>query len=127
MLCSPNFCVNPDASFMQALGQKYALHSKEHLQSQTEYLRILLLLQPKFHALSQEGLIRLTVGDATETERPAASGRVRVRPDSRRTIGVALVKHFSRDRRPNGYLGLSKHYRTIIFLAILLDKTVSVG
>ena len=30
-------------------------------------------------------------------------------------------------RRPNGFLGLSLHERTILFLVILLDKTVSVG
>ena len=30
-------------------------------------------------------------------------------------------------RRPNGFLGLSLNDRTIIFLVILLDKTVSVG
>ena len=30
-------------------------------------------------------------------------------------------------RRPNGFLGLSLNDRTITFLEILLDKTVSVG
>ena len=30
-------------------------------------------------------------------------------------------------RRPNGFLGLSYNDRTILFLVILLDKTVSVG
>ena len=30
-------------------------------------------------------------------------------------------------RRPNGFLGLSLNDRTIIFLVILVDKTVSVG
>ena len=30
-------------------------------------------------------------------------------------------------RRPNGFLGLSLNDRTIIFLVILFDKTVSVG
>ena len=32
-----------------------------------------------------------------------------------------------RGRRPNGFLGLSLNDRTILFLVILLDKTVSVG
>ena len=31
------------------------------------------------------------------------------------------------DRRPNGFLGLSLNDRTILFLVILLDKTVLVG
>ena len=30
-------------------------------------------------------------------------------------------------RRPNGILGLSLNDRTLLFLPILLDKTVSVG
>ena len=30
-------------------------------------------------------------------------------------------------RRPNGFLGLSLKDRTVLFLVILLDKTVSVG
>ena len=30
-------------------------------------------------------------------------------------------------RRPNGFLGLSLNDRTILFLAILLDKKVSVA
>ena len=30
-------------------------------------------------------------------------------------------------RRPNGFLGLSLNDRNILFLAISLDKTVSVG
>ena len=30
-------------------------------------------------------------------------------------------------RRPNGFLGLSLNDRTILFLVILVDKTVSVG
>ena len=34
---------------------------------------------------------------------------------------------FSKGRRPNGFLGLSLNDRTILFLAVLLDKTVSVG
>ena len=33
----------------------------------------------------------------------------------------------TRGRRPNGFLGLSFNDGTILFLAILLDKTVSVG
>ena len=40
------------------------------------------------------------------------------------------VCHLEREkegRRLNGYLGLSLNYRTILFLVILLDKTVSVG
>ena len=32
-----------------------------------------------------------------------------------------------RGRRPNGFLGLPLNEGTILFLVILLDKTVSVG
>ena len=33
----------------------------------------------------------------------------------------------SQGRRPNGFLGLSLNDRTILFLVILFDRTVSVG
>ena len=44
------------------------------------------------------------------------------RKDSKRDGGPETVGH-----RPNGFLGLSLIDRTILFLVILLDKTVSVG
>ena len=37
------------------------------------------------------------------------------------------LKKRKEGRRPNGFLGLSLNDRTILFLLILVDKTVSVG
>ena len=47
----------------------------------------------------------------------------------RRNVQIFIsVRHDrSRGRRPNCFLGLSLNDRTVLFLVILLDKTVSVG
>ena len=74
------------ASFMQLVSERIAVYSE--VEMSIEYLASL-LIQPEFHAFSEEGLIRLTVGDAagrTWTGAGACSFRRSLRP-SRGTIG----------------------------------------
>ena len=40
---------------------------------------------------------------------------------------LGLFSALTRGRRPNGFVGLSLIDRTVLFLVILLDKTVSDG
>ena len=47
--------------------------------------------------------------------------------DAAIAFALSLSLSLSIGRRPNGFLGLSVNDRTILFLAILLGKTVSVG
>ena len=46
---------------------------------------------------------------------------------SERSLDFHLFLFQTVGRRPNGFLGLSLNDRTILFLVILLDKTVSGG
>ena len=48
-------------------------------------------------------------------------------PRARVTKVIASTPQVTLGRRPNGFLGLSLNDKTILFLEILLDKTVSVG
>ena len=72
-----------------------------------------------------------------ERERPATTDiQVRCLPDAAASNWPQLPTHahvgklaetVSLGRRPNGFLGQSLNDGTILFLVILLDKTVSVG
>ena len=48
-------------------------------------------------------------------------------PNNPGNVTAAAAGFTTRGRRPNGFLGLTLNDRTILFLVILLDKTVSVG
>ena len=48
-------------------------------------------------------------------------------PAAGAALAVVIALLYPGGRRPNGFLGLSFNVRTILFLVILLDKTVSVG
>ena len=49
------------------------------------------------------------------------------RKEGRDESGTRRRRSLSQGCRPNGFLGLSLNDRIILFLVILLDKTVSVG